>query len=56
MEKSKYIQPEISICRIETSRMMATSSTLHRYDGTAKPDLDVLVNENDFTDIWGNKF
>lgn len=26
MEKSKYIQPEISICHVETDRMMATST------------------------------
>lgn len=55
MKRNKYIKPTISICRIETSQMMATSAP-HRYDDPAKPDLDVLVNENDFTDIWGNKF
>lgn len=55
MEKSKYIQPEISICHVETDRMMATS-TPSRFDDPADGNIEVLTNMEKFTDIWGNEF
>lgn len=58
MEKSKYIQPEISICHVETDRMMATSTTGNpsRFDDPADGNIEVLTNMEKFTDIWGNEF
>lgn len=57
MEKSKYIQPEISICHVETDRMMATSTgTPSRFDDPADGNIEVLTNMEKFTDIWGNEF
>lgn len=57
MEKSKYIQPEISICHVETDRMMATSpGNLSRFDDPADGNIEVLTNMEKFTDIWGNEF
>lgn len=57
MEKSKYIQPEISICHVETDRMMATSTgNPSRFDGPADGNIEVLTNMEKFTDIWGNEF
>lgn len=57
MEKSKYIQPEISICHVETDRMMATSAgNLSRFDDPADGNIEVLTNMEKFTDIWGNEF
>lgn len=57
MEKSKYIQPEISICHVETDRMMATSPGYpSRLDDPAERDIEVLTNMEKFTDIWGNEF
>ena len=54
MEKSKYIQPEISICHVETDRMMATSpGNPSRLDDR---NIEVLTNMEKFTDIWGNEF
>ena len=53
MEKKQYIQPEIIVNQVEITQMMA-SSPLGRYDASADANLDVLVNQNDFTDIWGN--
>ena len=53
MKKSKYIQPMVHICHVETSQMMASSPDLHRFNAPADGS-DVLVNENGFTDIWGN--
>ena len=53
MKKSKYIQPVVAVCNVETAQMMATSG-LNRFDTPADAGLDVLVNQNDFTDIWGN--
>ncbi len=53
MKKSKYIRPVVDVCNVETSQMMAASKALHRFDAPADMS-DVLVNENDFTDIWGN--
>ena len=56
MEKSKYIQPEISMCHVETDKMMATSGdTLSRYPDPADPGIEVLTNMDKFTDIWGNE-
>ncbi len=52
MEKSKYIQPEISICNVETDQMMALS----RSESPADEHIDVLTNMDKFTDIWGNEF
>lgn len=40
MEKSKYIQPEISICNVETDQMMALS----RSESPADEHIDVLTN------------
>lgn len=57
MEKSKYIQPEISICHVETDRMMATSTgNPSRFDDPADGNIEVLTNMEKFTDIWGNEF
>lgn len=57
MEKSKYIQPEISICHVETDRMMATSTgNPPRFDDPADGNIEVLTNMEKFTDIWGNEF
>lgn len=52
MEKSKYIQPEISICHVETDQMMALS----RSESPADEHIDVLTNMEMFKDIWGNEF
>ena len=52
MEKSKYIQPEISICHVETDQMMALS----RSERPADEHIDVLTNMEKFKDIWGNEF
>lgn len=54
MEKSKYIQPEISICHVETDQMMACSVP-HIEDSPADGGIDVLTNMEKFTDIWGNE-
>lgn len=57
MEKSKYIQPEISICHVETDRMMATNpGNPSRFDDPADGNIEVLTNMEKFTDIWGNEF
>lgn len=57
MEKSKYIQLEISICHVETDRMMATSTgNPSRFDDPADGNIEVLTNMEKFTDIWGNEF
>lgn len=57
MEKSKYIQPEISICHVETDRMMATNTGKpSRFDDPADGNIEVLTNMEKFTDIWGNEF
>ena len=54
MKKSKYIRPVVAVCNVEASQMMASSDRiLHRFDTPADMS-EVLVNENDFTDIWGN--
>ena len=56
MEKSKYIQPEISICNVETDQMMACSAIPPRVEDPAGEDFEVLTNMEKFTDIWGNEF
>lgn len=57
MEKSKYIQPEISICHVETDQMMMVGSpSLPRFDDPADGDIEVLTNMEKFKDIWGNEF
>lgn len=58
MEKSKYIQPEISICNVETDQMMACSGVIppHIEDSPADDGIDVLTNMEKFKDIWGNEF
>lgn len=58
MEKSKYIQPEISICHVETDQMMACSGVIPPYieDSPADDGIDVLTNMEKFKDIWGNEF
>mgnify|MGYP006891817260 FL=1 len=57
MEKSKYIQPEISICHVETDQMMMVSSPIPpRFDDPADGDIEVLTNMEKFKDIWGNEF
>ena len=58
MEKSKYIQPEISICHVETDQMMACSGVIppHIEDSPADEGIDVLTNMEKFKDIWGNEF
>ena len=52
MKRSKYIEPEVLVCEIETNQMIAESGP-ELSDKDASKDLDVLVNEK-FTDIWGN--
>lgn len=40
MEKSKYIQPEISICHVETDQMMMVGSPIPpRFDDPADGDI-----------------
>ncbi len=40
MEKSKYIQPEISICHVETDQMMMVGSPIPpRFDDPADGDM-----------------
>lgn len=58
MEKSKYIQPEISICHVETDQMMACNGVIppHIEDSPADDGIDVLTNMEKFKDIWGNEF
>ena len=58
MEKSKYIQPKISICHVETDQMMACSGVIppHIEDSPADDGIDVLTNMEKFKDIWGNEF
>ena len=58
MEKNKYIQPEISICHVETDQMMACSGVIppHIEDSPADDGIDVLTNMEKFKDIWGNEF
>lgn len=56
MEKSKYIQPEISICHVETDQMMACSTIPSRVEDPAGENIEVLTNMDKFTDIWGNEF
>lgn len=57
MEKSKYIQPEISICHVETDQMMMVGSPIPpRFDDPADGDIEVLTNMEKFKDIWGNDF
>lgn len=58
MEKSKYIQPEISICHVETDQIMACSGVIppHIEDSPADDGIDVLTNMEKFKDIWGNEF
>ena len=54
MEKSKYIQPEISICHVETDQMMMVGSPIPpRFDDPADGDIEVLTNMEKFKDIWG---
>ena len=53
MKKKQYVQPEVAVNQLETVQMMATSG-LSRFESPADANLDVLVNQNDFTDIWGN--
>lgn len=55
MEKNKYIQPEISICNVETDQMMACSTIPPRVEDPAGEDFEVLTNMEKFTDIWGNE-
>ena len=51
MEKSKYIQPEISICNVETDQMMALS----RSESPADEHIDVLTNMDKFVSrFWGS--
>ena len=52
MEKTQYISPETMICNIETQNMLALSAI---DGGVADENYEVLVNENSFTDIWGNE-
>ena len=57
MEKSKYIQPEISICHVETDQMMMVGSPIPpRFDDPADGDIEVLTNMEKFKDIWGCPF
>lgn len=54
MEKKQYIQPEMTVSQLETTQQMMVNSLPGRYDASADAKIDVLVNPNDFTDIWGN--
>lgn len=56
MRKKQYIRPEMEVNQVESTQMIAVSGNLGRYEAPASPDLDALVNENNFTDIWGNKY
>ncbi len=50
MKKQVYIQPETNVCKVEATQMMALS----KMEGPADPMLEVLENEEKFSDIWGN--
>ena len=52
MKKRKYNCPTISICQVEAQSIMALS----KMEGSANPEYDVLINQNEFTDIWGNNW
>lgn len=52
MEKSKYIQPEISICHVETDQMMMVGSPIPpRFDDPADGDIEVLTNMEKFKEV-----
>ena len=57
MKKKQYMKPDVMVCNVEPCQMMANSPTGggdHRYDDPADGDIDVLVNKDKYTDIWGN--
>ena len=57
MEKKQYMTPDVTVCNVEPQYMMANSPTGggdHRYEDPADWEIDVLVNKNKHTDIWGN--
>ena len=55
--RTTLIQPEISICHVETDQMMMVGSPIPpRFDDPADGDIEVLTNMEKFKDIWGNEF
>ena len=50
MKKKAYICPKTTALTIATQGLMALS----KESGVASPDEDVLVNGENFQDIWGN--
>lgn len=52
MKKTKYNRPEMTVCQIGAQSMMALS----KMEGAANKEYEVLVNEDSFTDIWGNNW
>lgn len=52
MKKIQYIRPEVRVCELEGQQnVMLTIS-----NNTPANSSDVLVNDNKFTDIWGNEY
>lgn len=51
MEKNKYVKPTCTVCHVEAQNMMALSKSDKPADGSTP-----LVNEDVFTDIWGNEW
>ena len=51
MKKKAYICPKTTALTIATQGLMALSNVV---GGEASPEADVLVNGENFQDIWGN--
>lgn len=51
MKRIQYIRPMVKECHVEAQGMMALS----QLEGSANKEYEVLVNEDAFTDIWGNE-
>ena len=51
MKKKAYICPKTTALTIATQGLMALSKVV---GGEASPVEDVLVNDENFQDIWGN--
>lgn len=52
MKKKKYNCPRLSVCQVEAQGIIALS----KMEGSANPEYDVLINQNEFTDIWGTNW
>lgn len=52
MEKKVYVEPTVSVCRMEACEMMAASERLNRYETPADASLEVLSNKDNAWDLW----